>query len=89
MENLEDFLARAEKIYKIEHNTDGAIESRCTSLVCKKCGEQPNKYGQDACIAELGLVMNACCGHGGEGYIQFDSGITIRGNFKIEYDRRD
>lgn len=53
---------------------------------CAKCNCYPNERGDDACIANLGNVMNACCGHGNiKGYIQFDNGITIRGNFEIEY----
>ena len=52
---------------------------------CAKCGEYPNERGDDHCIANLGNVMNACCGHGrNKGYIQFDNGITIRGHFEIE-----
>lgn len=54
---------------------------------CAICKKYPNENGDDACIASLGLVINACCGHGkNKGYIQFDNGITIRGNFEIEYD---
>lgn len=54
---------------------------------CAKCNCFPNEDGDDACIASLGSVVNACCGHGkSEGYIQFDNGITIRGNFEIVYD---
>ena len=52
---------------------------------CAKCGRYPNERGDDFCIANLGKVMNACCGHGkNEGYIQFDNGITIRGYFTVE-----
>jgi len=52
---------------------------------CIRCGELPTGDGHDSCIANLGNVINACCGHGvEEGYIQFDNGITIRGNFKVE-----
>lgn len=52
---------------------------------CAKCGKYPNERGDDACIANLGNVMNACCGHGkNEGYVMFDNGVTIRGQFKIE-----
>ena len=52
---------------------------------CAKCGEYPNERGDDHCIANLGNVINACCGHGrNKGYIQFDNGITIRGHFEIE-----
>ena len=54
---------------------------------CAKCNCYPNENGDDACIASLGSVINACCGHGrNKGYIQFDNGITIRGDFEIEYD---
>lgn len=52
---------------------------------CAKCGCYPNEDGDDACIARLGKVLNACCGHGtNKGYIQFDNGIIIRGYFEIE-----
>jgi len=51
---------------------------------CAKCGALSNKNGHDACIGTLGNVLNACCGHGEEGYIQFDNGVTIRGIFTIE-----
>ena len=53
---------------------------------CKKCGEYPTlSDGDDYCIARLGNVINACCGHGDKkGYIQFDNGITVRGYFEIE-----
>ena len=51
---------------------------------CAKCGEYPSLDGDDACISNLGNVMNACCGHGtNRGYIQFDSGIIIEGDFEI------
>lgn len=52
---------------------------------CIKCSHIPTQDDHDYCIANLGNVMNACCGHGVEkGYIQFDNGITIRGYFEIE-----
>jgi hypothetical protein len=65
---------------------------RCTDKIddlgirpCSKCREYPNVDGDDDCIANLGTIMNACCGHGErKGYIQFDSGIIIRGHFEIE-----
>ena len=61
---------------------------------CKKCGLFPDENGDDPCIAGLGKVINACCGHGNsEGYIQFDNGITIRGWFTVErevlHDQKD
>lgn len=53
---------------------------------CAKCGKYPTEDGDDACLSNLGKVINACCGHGkNKGYIQFDNGITVRGEFEIEY----
>jgi len=86
--NISNLLERYIKVYTIERQSseNDAIASRCTPIVCEKCGMPPNEYGQDYCIANLGNVMNACCGHGEEGYIQFDNGITIRGHFNVEHD---
>lgn len=54
---------------------------------CAQCGKYPNENGDDACIQNLGYVINACCGHGKhEGYIMFDDGRVIRGYFKV-YDK--
>jgi hypothetical protein len=48
---------------------------------CPKCHKMPVD-GQDACIANLPGVLNACCGHGVEdGYIQFTDNTVIR--FKL------
>lgn len=52
---------------------------------CLKCGKLPNKNGHDACLQNLPGVIFACCGHGvEEGYIKFNDGRIIRGNFEIE-----
>lgn len=86
-DNISSLLSRYIRCYTIERmsSPERAIASRCTPFVCQKCGMTPNSYGQDHCIANLGNVANACCGHGShEGYIQFDNGITIRGYFEIE-----
>ena len=53
-------------------------------LKCPMCKRPVTKKDHDPCIANLPGVKNACCGHGGEGYIQFENGITIRGNFKVK-----
>jgi hypothetical protein len=50
---------------------------------CIYCGEFPSE-DHDSCIKNLPGVSNACCGHGGEGYIMFNDGRMIRGKFKIE-----
>jgi len=54
---------------------------------CPICHKFPFENGDDYCIASLGKVINACCGHGEEGYIQFDNGVIIRGYFTIEKDK--
>ena len=52
---------------------------------CIKCGKIPTREGHDACLGTLPGVIAACCGHGvEEGYILFENGISIRGNFNIE-----
>lgn len=52
---------------------------------CIRCGNKSTTEGHDNCIANLGRVVNACCGHGvEEGYIQFDNGVIIRGYFTVE-----
>lgn len=51
---------------------------------CKKCGEYPTKDGHDSCLGDLGKVISACCGHGKEGFVKFDSGVTITGTFTSE-----
>lgn len=51
---------------------------------CVKCGEMPTEDGHDPCIPDLPGVENACCGHGVElGYVQFEDGSTIRGEFAL------
>lgn len=51
---------------------------------CARCGHYPNENGDDYCIQNLGHVVNACCGHGThEGYIMFDDGTIISGNFTV------
>ncbi len=51
---------------------------------CARCG-QSGKNGQDACLSGLPGVRNACCGHGTkEGYIQFEDGRVLRGQFRVE-----
>lgn len=38
----------------------------------------------DPCLGFLPGVRYACCDHGGEdGYIFFDNGVVIRGNFTV------
>lgn len=71
------------KIYYIDgkwYYEDGK-ESKDNYRPCPKCGKLPiNEH--DACIANLPGVVNACCGHGiREGYIIFENGVEIRGEF--------
>ena len=44
---------------------------------CPKCGKRPLDTSEDACLGHLPGVVQACCGHGGEGYIEFENGVTI------------
>lgn len=53
------------------------------SIPCKKCNNPPTKEGHDDCISNLPGVINACCGHGGEGYIYFSDGTVISGVFNV------
>lgn len=51
---------------------------------CPLCNRLPID-GMDACISNRPGVLNACCGHGiRKGYVQFENGIIIRGDFSIE-----
>jgi len=46
---------------------------------CFKCGKEPNKNGEDACLGHLPGVTAACCGHGKKeySYIHFENGVKI------------
>jgi len=50
-----------------------------------KCGHRRTVKGHDPCIANLPGVIGACCGHGVEqGYVTFQNGIVIRGQFEFD-----
>lgn len=55
-------------------------------LFCKQCRRELSLRGEtpDPCLGMLPGVKYACCGHGDEGYISFDNGVIIRGQFSIE-----
>lgn len=48
------------------------------NTVCAHCHLTITPGEPDPCLGRLPGVRNACCGHGGDGYIQFDNGATIR-----------
>jgi len=52
---------------------------------CGNCGQKETKEGHDACLGELPIVMNACCGHGNnkDAYVQFWSGRDVKGEDAI------
>ena len=51
---------------------------------CVKCERMPTEEGHDPYVANLPGVENACCGHGVEpGYISFEDGTVVRGNFSL------
>lgn len=56
-------------------------------MICEKCGGLRGmeyvdpKTGEefyDHCLDKLPGVIQACCGHGGEGFILFKSGVMVR-----------
>lgn len=52
---------------------------------CIRCNNYATDKGHDYCIKNLPGVRNACCGHGvKEGYIAFEDGTVIRGQFEVE-----
>ena len=55
-----------------------------TERACFACGKIAGVNGHDPCLENLPSVINACCGHGGEGYIQFADGRIIRGTFPLD-----
>ena len=67
------------------YESDDEITDAFENLPCAHCGQKPVDM-QDACIAHLPGVKFACCGHGGKskGYIYFENGVIIRGNFRVE-----
>lgn len=52
---------------------------------CGYCGKERTPEGHDPCLGTLPGVLNACCGHGNpaEAYVQFESGVTVRGFDKV------
>lgn len=59
------------------------IEEEYFERKCPVCGECRTSDGRDPCLGSLPGVRNACCGHGVEpGYVMFDNGTVIRGDFR-------
>ena len=74
--------------HDVEYRNDGWYYSDTGRPVAddpnRTCGHcnLPNRDDEcDPCLGKLPGVANACCGHGvpGDSYIQFDSGLTVRG----------
>lgn len=57
---------------------------------CLTCGaECRTEKGHDPCIPDLPGVLHACCGHGrGDGYVMFEDGTVLRGEFD-DFARRE
>lgn len=50
---------------------------------CAACRLKRRPNGHDPCMPDLPGVENACCGHGvSPGYIQFKTGLVLRGFFR-------
>lgn len=61
-----------------------------TERPCARCGKKPSSEGYDACLGKLPGVKYACCGHGmEEGYIIFENGTTLKGDFSVTYRREE
>jgi len=71
--------------HEVEYAPDDDITREFTEMPCAHCGQKPVDM-MDACIAHLPGVKFACCGHGGKsrGYIYFENGVVIRGDFRVE-----
>ena len=65
-----------------EYEDNGVSVIKDPRRACGKCS-MPSTTGcdDDPCLGHLPGVMNACCGHGKreDSYIQFDSGLCVRG----------
>jgi hypothetical protein len=58
-------------------------KKKSEELCCASCGLKPRADGQDPCIPNLPGVIGACCGHGQRwGYIEFENGTSIFGDFQ-------
>jgi hypothetical protein len=81
----------AESLANILHSVSynevkAALEQLHFDTGCETCKSE----GIDKCFrGELPGVYSACCGHGKEGYIQFENGMVIRGIFTEMYHKDD
>ena len=81
-----DWCEKRKTWFLVETGDSNTIETYM-NLICPKCKKLPTKDAHDPCIKNLPGVKFACCGHGvSEGYIWFENGVIVRGNFEIEYD---
>jgi hypothetical protein len=70
------------KIHRLRDRKGRFISEK--RLKCPRCKGVSTKEGHDPCLGSLPGVKYACCGHGvSEGYIVFDNGIKITGDFKV------
>jgi hypothetical protein len=77
----EAYFNQEENQWRYTDNDQNANENRA----CIKCDKFPTNEGHDYCMRNLVGIINACCGHGvEEGYLQFEDGRVLRGNFTIE-----
>jgi len=85
-----DVLKNAAKMQDEEENDKYTVirelHEELGKIPCKLCGKPRTPEGHDACLGELPGVVGACCGHGKEGYIEFENGTTIYGRFRSSND---
>lgn len=76
--------AKDDSLYIRFDDNDEVVEKTEVELECPKC-EMKIEDDADPCLGYLPGVRNACCGHGvHEGYIEFENGVRIVGNFEVE-----
>ncbi len=67
--------------------SDGILVAEDKERKCGSCDLEQTQEGHDGCLGTLGRgVVNACCGHGerATAYVQFESGVILRGINAIE-----
>jgi hypothetical protein len=67
------------------YTSDQVLVSDDPDRACGHCMIANTPEGHDPCLGTLPGVMNACCGHGdaSEAYVQFESGMVMRGAFAM------
>lgn len=77
-----EFDEDSDEFYSQVYIDDGSCADGPPKHQCSLCCMYQTPEGHDPCIANLPGVKFACCGHGiKEGYVAFENGLVIRGEF--------